>query len=227
MPVEPDISRDKTGVVTIEAPFENLELYYSLSSKLPVKSWIGYTKPVPMPYGGILNVKMVASPESGLVLPGGKTIIRREYCIKKDKWKIVAFDSEETSREDGRAINAIDGNYQTKWLTQWSDAKTSHPHFITIDLGETIDVAGFNYLPRQDAPSGHVLDYEFYLSTDGNNWGSPVAAASFENAANSVPEHIRLRKSKIGRYVKFVSTKGVSNEPFADVAEIGVFSASQ
>jgi len=38
-----------------------------------------------------------------------------------------------------------------------------------------IHINGFRYLPRQDGASTQIGQYEFYVSTDGVNWGSAVA----------------------------------------------------
>jgi len=46
--------------------------------------------------------------------------------------KVVKVDSEETAGEDGRGINAVDGNPNTIWHTQWKDASPAHPHEIIL-----------------------------------------------------------------------------------------------
>ena len=64
-------------------------------------------------------------------------------------WKIAYADSEERGRENGGATNAIDDNGATFWHTQWSELPTAYPHRLIIDLGHSVTLTGFRYLPRQ------------------------------------------------------------------------------
>ena len=102
-------------------------------------------------------------------------------AIDRSGWTITT-DSEETAGEDGRAVNAIDGNTGTIWHTQWQAASPAHPHEIIVDMGTGYAISGFRYLPRQTgAINGTIAAYRFYISADGVNWGSPVAQGTFAN----------------------------------------------
>jgi len=39
--------------------------------------------------------------------------------IPQNEMSIIYVDSEETIKEDGRGVNAIDGNPNTYWHTEW------------------------------------------------------------------------------------------------------------
>src|ERR1017187_2573269 len=52
---------------------------------------------------------------------------------EKAKLKFVKADSEETAGEDGKGANAVDGDANTFWHTQWQDASPECPHEIIID----------------------------------------------------------------------------------------------
>lgn len=86
--------------------------------------------------------------------------------IKRSSWKIAYADSEEEQREDGTAINAIDGKPNKSWVSQWDRVQPNHPHRLVIDLGQTCDVSGIKYLPRQgdDTTKGRIKDYRVYVS---------------------------------------------------------------
>ena len=99
-------------------------------------------------------------------------------AIDRSGWSISA-DSEETNKEDGRAINAIDGNTNTIWHTEWSSGSPAHPHEIIIDMGSEYEVTGFRYLPRTAGINGMVKDYKFYVSNNGTTWEQAVAEGSF------------------------------------------------
>src|SRR5271157_1792288 len=95
--------------------------------------------------------------------------------------KVVKVDSEETSAEDGKGANAVDGDPATFWHTQWQDASPECPHEITIELSQACKIIGFTYLPRQDASdNGMIKDYEFYVSDDGKDFGQRVKKGTFE-----------------------------------------------
>ena len=119
--------------------------------------------------------------------------------IPKSGWTLKYVDSEELVGENGAAINAFDGNTGTMWHTRWSDSNPPPPHEIQIDLGLTYDTNGFYYLPRQDGGvNGRVKQYEFYVSADGVNWGTPVATGTFANDATRKQVSFTL---KTGRFV--------------------------
>ena len=44
--------------------------------------------------------------------------------------KVVKVDSEETAGEDGKGANAVDGDPETIWHTQWQDDSPACPHEI-------------------------------------------------------------------------------------------------
>ena len=116
-------------------------------------------------------------------------------------WTLKYASSEETEDEDGRAVRAFDGNPNTYWISRWFSNPAAPPHDLQIDLGSAQSIQGFRYLPRQDAYDiGNVGMYEFYVSGDGVNWGSPVATGTF---TNSKAEKEVLFSSKTGRYIQF------------------------
>ncbi|MGQ0594259.1 MAG: PKD domain-containing protein, partial [Gammaproteobacteria bacterium] len=52
-----------------------------------------------------------------------------------------------------------------------------------VDMGTSRPVGGFRYLPRQGSSNGRIGGYRFYVSTNGVNWGTPVAQGTFANTA--------------------------------------------
>ncbi|QEH38317.1 Beta-galactosidase precursor [Aquisphaera giovannonii] len=85
--------------------------------------------------------------------------------LNQEGWRIAHADSEETSREDGSAENAIDGQAASFWHTEWGDGQPGHPHRLVIDLGRRVAVAGFRYLPRpgDDRVGGRIKGYRVYV----------------------------------------------------------------
>lgn len=139
--------------------------------------------------------------------------------IPQGEWKLVYTDSEETSGEDGHASNAFDDSASTIWHTAYSGATTpGFPHEIQIDLGATYALSAFRYLPRQDKDDhGMVKDYDFYVSADKQNWGTPVASGSFNTDRN---EKRVTFTQKDARYVRFVAKSEINGNAWASVAEL-------
>jgi hypothetical protein len=140
------------------------------------------------------------------------------------KLKFVKADSEETSAEDGKGANAVDGDPGTIWHTQWQDASPTCPHEIVIELVPPTTIKGFTYLPRQDdVENGTIKDYEFYVSDDGNDFGQPVSKGSFENSKD---KKTATFAPKSARFIKLKALSEVNDAAWTSAAEIGVVPAN-
>ena len=133
---------------------------------------------------------------------------------------VVRVDSAETVGEDAKGENAVDGNPDTIWHTQWQDANPEHPHEVVIQLETPGTLKGFTYLPRQgDNDHGDIKGYEFFVSNDGQNFGEPVAKGEFD--ANKDLKTVPFAPTA-GRFIKLKALSEVNNETWASAAEIGV-----
>ena len=140
--------------------------------------------------------------------------------IPQTNWRLMYVDSQEAVGENGVATNAFDGSAGTFWHTQWAGGNPPPPHEIQIDLAGNYTINGFRYLPRQDADvNGTIRNYEFYVSVDGINWGSPVASGTFANT-KAVKEVLFTAKS--GRYVRLRALSEVNGNPWTSAAELNV-----
>jgi beta-galactosidase len=83
--------------------------------------------------------------------------------LSHEGWTVAYVDSEERAKEDGTAENAIDGQTANFWHTEWSDKKPGHPHRLILDLGQSREVGGFRYTPRQGQGGGRIKDYKVYV----------------------------------------------------------------
>jgi hypothetical protein len=134
--------------------------------------------------------------------------------------KVVKVDSEEKVGEDGKASNAVDGNPDTVWHTQWQDGSPAHPHEITVEMSEPATIKGFTYLPRQDeSENGMIKDYEFYISDDGKEFGEPVKKGSFSSGKDKKTVTIEPKKC---RYFKLRALSEINGEAWTSAAEIGI-----
>jgi phospholipase C len=134
--------------------------------------------------------------------------------------KIVKVDSEETAGENGRGANAVDGNPNTIWHTQWQDASPEHPHEIIIELTPPSSIKGFTCLPRQDdGENGTIKDYEFYVSDDGKDFGQPVKKGPFGIGKDK--KTVTFEPGQC-RFIKFKAISEINDEAWTSAAEIGV-----
>ena len=142
-------------------------------------------------------------------------------AIPQTGWNLYYVDTEEIVSADQAAQYAFDGDPNTFWHSEWimNNPDSVHPHEIQIDLGADYYLNGFRYLPRQDRSNGRIKDYEFYVSTDGMNWGTPVASGTFPNTA---AEQEVLFPVTVGSYIRLVALTEVYDRPWTTVAEINV-----
>jgi alpha-L-fucosidase len=140
---------------------------------------------------------------------------------RKRKWKVVSVSGH--APKAGRALHAIDGNPRTLWHTATRKQEIPPPQEIVVDMGETVQVAGFSCLPRQDGNGNGIVDrYAFYLSTDGTTWGDPAAEGEFANVlSNPVLQEVTLSKPARARYFKFVA-RSVVRASHVTVAELDI-----
>ena len=153
-----------------------------------------------------------------------RQVSAHDTALPKISWKVISRDSEESDSLDGSALNTIDNNGSTFWITQINNNGGSnapgYPHEIQIDLGKSYPLSGFQYLPRQDgSTAGWVAQYNFYVSTDGVNWGSPVASGTF--ATSALQKQVSFPPVN-ARYVQLQALSEVNGNIWASMAELGV-----
>ena len=104
-------------------------------------------------------------------------------ALDRSGWSVTA-SSEEFAGENGAAVNAIDGNPNSIWHTEWASQPGNandprHPHHFVIAMAEGQSVAGLSYLPRPGNGNGTIRDFAVYFSNDGESWGDPVYTGTF------------------------------------------------
>src|SRR5271169_1202761 len=156
-----------------------------------------------------------------------------QSLIPQNGWSVVYVDSQESICGNGVASNAIDDNSSTMWHTPFCPTTAALPHEIQIDLGAYYSLSAFQYLPRQDGSAcGWINQYEFYVSTDGVNWGTPVAAGNFDytgytakcpgpGAGIPTPRQIGF-PATLGRFIRLRALSEITGKPYTSAAEINV-----
>ena len=147
-----------------------------------------------------------------------------DFALPKSSWRVTSVDSEESDTLDGSALNAIDNNAATFWMTQINPSGAGnppgYPHHIQVDLGKSYPLSGFQYLPRQDgSTAGSIAQYNFFVSSDGVNWGSAVASGTFSSSALQKQASFTPVNA---RYVQLQPLSQVSGNIWASMAELSI-----
>ncbi len=153
--------------------------------------------------------------------------------IAQTGWTLLSVDSQETICGNGVGANTFDGNPSTMWHTQFCPSSAPMPHEISIDLGASHQLTAFQYLPRQDGSAcGWIKQYEFYVSTDGVTWGTPVASGTFNYGSlstqcpgpgASVPSALQIAfPQTTAQYIRLRALSEINGNPWTSVAEINV-----
>jgi alpha-L-fucosidase len=217
---QPVLGRNRDGLVTIDAGPET-RVRYSVDGTEPDARAPQFTQPFALPRGGLVRASVLAA-DNPACLPLGRQTTERRFGIPKTRWQVRAASSEALSWKH-LAANAIDDVPETFWHSD--PDRPGHPHELVVDLGETVAIAAFGYLPRQDGRIDALVDRcAFHVSADGVTWQAAVASAVFANlAANPIQQIVPLPTPRSARYVKFVSLAAVNQHPHAAVAELDVF----
>ena len=102
--------------------------------------------------------------------------------------------------------------------------ETNGAHSITVDLGESMDLAKFVIWYGTKALSngiGAPTGVEIYVSEDGETWGEAVGSATPANNEAVVNESAVVEAAATGRYVQFRFTSG----GWAFISEVEVYNA--
>ncbi|MCH5376778.1 MAG: discoidin domain-containing protein, partial [Planctomycetes bacterium] len=121
------------------------------------------------------------------------------------------------------AARAIDGDPATMWHTAWEPQLSAPPHWLALDLGKPVTLAGLTCLPRSGQDNGRIGAYQVYVSDDPERWGSPVATGQWKNDATL--KTIRFDPPIAGRYVKLVALREIKDRSWSSLAEIDVLIA--
>jgi len=213
----PSVTRDKSGMVRIESSVAG-----KIEFRLDDGSWKAYTSPFEHSEQGTLQARVrldndltsdVADAEFDKIVP--------LLDLDKSTWKVTHADSIEPG--EGEVRHAIDNDPATFWHTNWSSTQEKHPHEIRIDLGQAVRLLGFSQLPRQDSANGRIGTYEFYVSGDGQQWGSAVSKGRFPNSGRL--QTVKFEKPVTGRYIRLVTLNEWSGQYYTTIAELDVMAA--
>ena len=220
LPVEePVVARDVAGRVVVTVP-AGFVARIATDGSVPGLAAPRYVAPLDLPAGGTVCAAILPEDNPDGLFVGGAVVAQRCFGLAKAGWRIHGCDSFGPSCPPANILADNDAI----WHTPWTGEITGHPHWLAVDLGREVTVAGFIYRPRVEGTSHGTIDrWEFLVSADGVEWGAPVAAGRFDNMlANPVEQLVRLPQPVRGRYVKFVSLSAADGKPYCAMAGLEV-----
>ncbi len=121
----------------------------------------------------------------------------------------IAGVSTEATGQGRYATNAIDGNYNTNWHSDWRGRDTER--YIVIKLDQPMWLSAVEYVPAGGG-NGKLLDGELYGSMDGENWEVLAVAKNWAN--NETVKSFELDEPKEVQYIKIHAEKASNGNWF-------------
>ena len=159
---------------------------------------------------------------------GYKRLIRipaveaRQLRVKIDACRLAANISE-VAAYYARPLeeSAAKENWNDLSRTAWKQV-TAAP--LVIDLGKTVDMAGFVYAPANaEAKPTMAFCYKFYVSANGRDWKEVPTTGEFSNIMhNPVPQTVSFGNKVSARYIKLDATTPDATPARVDLKEIGI-----
>lgn len=207
---EPQIFRDKNGLVTIKSE-EGNAIYYTLDGKVPTEKSTLYK--TPFIYNKEVEIKAISRNTKEKINSGIKSA---KYGVSKEKWKVTSVSS-----GDSKSVERIiDGNPDTDW--GFGNDENKLPQTVVIDMGELISIKGFTYTPQQVGNNLNLIsNYELYTSVDSFYWDKQ-SEGEFSNIKHNPIEQVKSFAAVKARFLKFVATAAVGKAQTVSIAEIGV-----
>lgn len=203
----PTMYRSQQGAVTISTTDIGPILYYSTDGSEPTTDSLRYDGPFVL--DGKVTIRAIAhDPDSGRSSSVGQV----RFDVSKRHWTLVGID-------DTSASAVLDGNPHTVWHQGAVDGRNT---FLTIDLGQMLNLSGFRYLPDQNKWSrGIITKYRFQVSRDGLDWQT-AKEGEFSNIRNNPVWQINRFSPVLARFIRLSMLGNTAGDAEAGYAEIEV-----
>ncbi len=127
--------------------------------------------------------------------------------IPNSRLSVYAVSSEELERENNASNNAIDGNINKMWHTNWDGSDWDK--YIVLKLDKPTYLSALEYVPRQNGSNGIVKMATIQVSMDGENWENVLENVEWSEDASSKKEI--FAESVKASYVKLIGVETVGN----------------
>ncbi len=109
--------------------------------------------------------------------------------------------STQATAHQGNATYSIDGNYNTRWHSDWNGGDSSR--YITIKLDREVSLSAMDYVPAGGG-NGKILTGKIFGSTDGENFFE-IATVTWAN--NEVVKTVEFEGHPLVQYIKIVGER--------------------
>ncbi|WP_411029724.1 alpha-L-fucosidase [Spongiimicrobium sp. 3-5] len=212
---EPEITRNRSGLVTLEVPDKNITVFYTLDGTTPTTSSLKYQEPF------LINTPTTIKAMAFDPNDKRETSVAVKYFdFSKEDWNVVKTSSGKLEE----AFKMIDDDPKTFWAM---DKGTEGPKEVVLDLGKQHNLNGFTYWPMQERWSfGIITNYEFFVSDKGINW-TRVAKGEFSNIVNNPVEQSITFNTIKARFIKLKAVNIAGEDKRASFGEIGIITSNR
>lgn|GEM_PF-1162339 len=211
---------DKKTAVISSGKRISADVGFTISSK-KIEGGHLYALPVKIAINGSGSYKVDGQVQTAYFVI--KTESKTYPDFDRSAWKVLGFDSEETSGEganNGRVIQALDGKPGTFWHTQYSSSLPGFPHWASFDMGSARTIHGFAIQARIDGPENGPKDVVVTKSSDGITW---TDMAQFSLKQTNALQRIDIIPVDNVRYFKLTFLNNFSGNKYCVTAEIGAY----
>jgi alpha-L-fucosidase len=211
---QPIISRNTNGMIKLSTSLSGINIHYSTDGSEPDDKSPLFTQAFEAKGSVLVKAKAFSSTYK---LSSGT--VERQYGMLPTNWKVLECDNE---MKEYPASNAIDGNSNSYWFTDWKNKELKHPHFLVIDLGSEIKFSALQIVPQFGVwRSGNIGECSFSISTDKINW-IKVQQKEFSNMQNSPDfQQFKLEMPIKTRYLKIEALKPANpDQHWCNIAEV-------
>lgn len=182
------------GDVTLTSDAQDAEVAVSIADFGGAKS--GYYM-LPLRLSDVSRFELSA--DASLWAPVVRLVGKR---FDRSGWTATGCSEELTGEgnANGRYLDAIDGDVNTYWHASWQSTPDSElPHWLIVDSQTEREFTQVGIVQRASSSYKDVRDVKVYVSSDGEDWGQPVA--SFNVEAKDGEQIFDVTPTR-GRYVK-------------------------
>ncbi|WP_408029935.1 discoidin domain-containing protein [Tenacibaculum xiamenense] len=164
---------------------------------------------------------MIQSCEADKILISDTDLELPPVVLDTSGWQVIDYTSQEDNDGEGagngRVFNTIDGDPNTFWHTCWLGCTPIPPHSFIIDMLESKNIDGFNFMQRQSLTRNiEILSIE--ISNDNVNWtslGEFTLEKIIEVQDRPLDQSIQARYFKVNVIKVF---DGTDNAALAEIA---------
>ena len=150
-------------------------------------------------------------------IAGSRSKFEGGAAVKLGEFKVFRCDSEETDAEWSPGSQAVDGNPDTIWHTQWKKAQPGFPHELLLELDSVRELVGLAYLPRQDRPTSRPKGIVVETSLNGKDWTTACTGTAEDSGKWQQFKFATLTRVKL---LRLRITSSQDGKPDIAIAEV-------